>query len=37
MEKEEYKKMIIEKIESIDNINILQYLYVFIKLKIKAE
>lgn len=37
MEKEEYKRLIIEKIESIENVNMLEYLYAFIKLKTKTE
>ena len=37
MEKDEYKRLIIEKIESIENVNMLEYLYVFIKLKTKTE
>lgn len=37
MAKDEYKKHLIDIIENIDNLEILTYLYTFIKLKIKAE
>ena len=33
----EYKERIIEIIKNIDDINILAYLYIFIKGKVKAE
>ena len=34
---EEYKKMIIELVEKIDRLDMLIYLYTFIKGKVKAE
>ena len=36
-EKEEYKEKIIETVNNIEDINILKYIYTFIKLKIGAE